>query len=123
MLRFRRDSQLPQFLIQILHVFPDSLADNTEIMVFHLLPLRCRRPEQGTACENKVRPLQILIFIHKEIFLFRTHAGHHLGSARILVKQAYNAHRLLAHRLHRTKQGSLLIQHLPRVGAKGRRNT
>ncbi len=47
-------SQLPEFYVQILHICAHALSDGSEIMVFHLLPLRRRRSEQ--------RPARINIF-------------------------------------------------------------
>ena len=79
-LRFCRNTQFPQFLIQVLHVGADTLSDNTKIVIFHLLSLRSGSTKQSTACKHQVFSLQEQIFIHQEIFLLCTYAGSNLGS-------------------------------------------
>ncbi len=54
-----RNAQLPQFLVQILHVRADTLLDDAKVMVFHLLSLRGRCAEQRASRKHQVLPLHI----------------------------------------------------------------
>ena len=57
MLCLGRYAQLPQFYVQILHESADTFSDNTEVMIFQLLSLRSRCPEQGTSRKNQILSL------------------------------------------------------------------
>ena len=115
-------AQLPQLYVQILHESADALSDHAEVMILQLLSLGSRRAEQRTAGEDQVGSFQIFLTVNQEILLLRSDGGRHLGRLRI-AEQPYNTKRLLAHRLHGTKQRRLLIQRLSRIGAECRRDT
>ena len=115
-------AQLPQLYVQILHESADALSDHAEVMILQLLSLGGGRAEQRTAGEDQVGSLQIFLTVNQEILLLRSDGGRHLGRLRI-AEQPYNTERLLAHRLHGTKQRRLLIQRLSRIGAECRRDT
>ena len=117
-----RDPQLPQLLVQILHVRADALPDHTEVVILHLLSLRRRRPEQRASRKLQIRSLHIQIFIHQEILLFRSYGRGHLRRPRI-AKQPDDAQRLFAQCLHGAQKRRLLVKSLPRIRAECRRNT
>ena len=68
---FCRDPQFPEFKFHFGHECKDSGFDGAEIMIFQLLMFGRRGTEKSSACLDEVGPVEIEIFIHKEIFLFR----------------------------------------------------
>ena len=113
------NAQLPELYIQILHISAHTLSDGSEIMVFHLLPLRRLRAEQRPPRINKVRPFQILFPVYQKILLLRPHAGLHLFRlGALIVKKPCNTNCLMADGLHGTEQRRFFVQSLPIVGAK-----
>ncbi len=115
------DAQLPELLVEILHVCADALLDDTEIVILHLLSFRSRRAKKGTARKHQILPLQIEILVYEEVLLLRTDGSRDLGSP-CVPKQLYNAQRLLAQRLHGAQQRCLLVKRLPCVRAECRRD-
>ena len=71
MLRFRRNTQLPEFFIQVFHICADTFSDNAKVMIFHFLSLRGRRSKQGTSGKHQVGSFHIQFFVYQEIFLLR----------------------------------------------------
>ena len=95
-------AQFPQFDIHIVHETADAFTDNTEIMVIHLLPLRCRGTEQGASGENNIFTLQCLGRIHQEIFLLCADGGQYLGCL-CITEQTHNTDCLFAQSFHGAK--------------------
>ena len=120
-LRLRRNAELPELLIQILHVFADAFANDSEVMILHLLSLRSRCPEQGAPCKNKIRPLQIFLLVNQEVLLLRSCGCRHLGCGGI-AEQTDNPECFAVNCLHGTKERRLLVECLSRIGAENRRN-
>ena len=102
MLGLGSHAQFPQLNIHVMHKSADTLTDNTEIMVIHLLTLRCRGTEQGASGENNIFTLQRLGRIHQEIFLLCTDGRQYLGCL-CISEQTYNADCLFAQSFHGTK--------------------
>ena len=73
MLCLGEDTQLPELLIKILHIFGNSCLDVAEIMIFKFLTLRSFSTEKGSACKHKILTLIVKLLINKEVFLFRTY--------------------------------------------------
>ena len=120
-LRLCRDTQLPELLVQILHVRADALLDDAKVVILHLLSLGRRCAKKSAPCKHQVFSLQVEILVYEEIFLLRTHAGCDLGSL-CVSKQFYDAQRLFAQRLHGAQQRRLLVKRLACVGAERCRN-
>ena len=95
-------TQLPQLDIDIMHETTDTLTDNTEIVVIHLLSLGGGSTEQGSSGENNIFTLQSLGRIYQEIFLLRANGRQYFGSF-CIAEQADDTDRLLAQSLHGTK--------------------
>ena len=57
MLRFGRNTQLPQLDIQILHVVADTFLDCAEIVILHLLSLGRHRAEKRSAGKDEILAL------------------------------------------------------------------
>ena len=86
-------------------------------MIFHLLSLRSRCTEKGSSTEEKILSLHVEILINQEVFLFGTNGG--IDSLYCgIAKQAEHSYSLMIESVHRTKQGSLLIQGFTAIGAK-----
>ena len=121
-LRLRRHTQFPQLFVDVLHIGSDPLTDGPEIVVIQLLALGRHRPKQCTPRIDQILPLQKLLLIHQEIFLFRSHRWCHLlGSG--VAEQTDQTQCLTIDRFHGAQQRRLLIQSLPRVGTKSGRYT
>ena len=90
-------------------------------MILHLLTLRRKCAEQGTARKDQVFSLFISFFIHKEVFLLRTNRGVH-GPHVCLSELVQDLYRLLGKHIHGTEQRCLLVQSLSAVGTESRRN-
>ncbi len=58
------DAQLPELLVQILHVCADTLLDDAKIMVLHLLPFRRRCTKQRASRKHQILSLHIEIFVY-----------------------------------------------------------
>ncbi len=109
--------QLPQLLVQLLHIGADAGLDGAEIMVLQLLALGGPRPEQGAPGKEQVPPLAVHILVNQEILLFRTHGAQNaLG---FHAEQLQHPDGLLAEGLHGAEQRGFLVQNLSPVGAEG----
>ena len=111
------DAQLPQLLVQVLHVRLYPRLDGAEIVVVQLLPLRRLGPEQGPPGIDQVLPLQVHIPVDEEVFLFRADVGNHALHMAV-PEQMQHPQRLPVQRLHASQQGRFFIQRLPSVRAE-----
>ena len=114
MLGFGENPQLPQLLVQLLHIGSYPRLDGTEIVILQLLALGGTGPKESTSGKEKVLPLLINTLVNQEIFLLRSHlAGDllHLGVA----KQAHDPHRLAAQLIQGPQQRGLFVQGLTTV--------
>ena len=113
-LGLRRNSQLPELHIQVVHEGGDLRLQDSEIMVLHLLALRRVCPEECSAAEQKILSLKEKLLVDQEVLLLgadgRGDPGHIL-----LAYQLQKLHRLCAQRLHGAEQRRLLIQCLSAV--------
>ena len=69
-LRFCQNSEFPQFLVQVSHIFRNAGLDYAEIMVVHFLTFGRFCAEKRSAGKNQVFPLIVHCLIYKEVFLF-----------------------------------------------------
>ena len=116
----RRNAELPEFLLDLVHEVEDAGADRTEVVVLQLLPLRTRRAEERAARQHEVGTLGVVLLVDQEVFLLGTERDR---DARLALAEAlHQALRGDGERLHGTEQRRLLVQRLARVGAEGRRN-
>ena len=114
-----QDPQLPQLLVQILHIGLDPGLDGAEIVVVQLLPLGRHGAEQSPAGIYQVLAFEVHLPIHQEIFLFRSHAGNDALDI-LAAEQAKDPHGLGVERFHRPQQRRLFVQRFSAVGAEGR---
>ena len=121
MLGFRRNTQLPQLLVQLRHEGLNPGLDGAEEMIAQLLSLGRHGPEEGAPGEDQIAAPVIERLVHQKIFLFRPHAGHHPGGVRP-AEQLQNPYRLPVDGLHGPEQGRFFIQGVTAVGAVGRGN-
>ena len=59
MLRLGCYPQLPELLVEILHILANTLSDYAKVMILHLLTLGSGRAEKGSACKHQIRSLHI----------------------------------------------------------------
>ena len=78
MLCLCRYPQLPQLVVQILHVCSDTLSYSTEVVIVHLLALGCWCTEERASGEYQVFPLKILLTVDDEILLLDTNGWYDL---------------------------------------------
>ena len=116
-LGFAEHAQLPQLLIQILHIGGDPGPDGAIVVVVQLLSLGGLCAEQGPAAHPQVLPLGVLGLVHQEVLLLRPHLNHHPFGRRV-PEQAQDSHRLAADLVHGPQKRRLLVQGLAGVGAE-----
>ena len=67
------DSELPEFLVKIVHELLNLGLDNAEVMVIHLLSLRSLSAEECSSCVLDVRTLIVHFLCDEEVLLLRTY--------------------------------------------------
>ena len=120
-LGFRRNSDFPQLLVDILHKRRNSLTDCSEIVIIKLLSFRRHSSEQCTSCVDQVFSLLELLSIYKEIFLLRSYGRSYFLRC-CISEQSQQTQRLFVDCFHRAKKRCLLIQRFSCVGAECCRN-
>ena len=113
-----QNAQLPQLLVELLHVGGHPLLDVAEIVVVELLPLGGAGAEEGAPGVDEVGPLVVQLPVHQEILLFRAHRGAHRLHIGV-PQQMEHPQGLAVQGLHGAQQGGLLVQCLAAVGAEG----
>ncbi len=121
MLGLSQDTQLPQFLVQILHEGQDTGFDDTEIMVIQFLALGRHCAEQSTAGKFQVFTLFILVAVDQEVFLLGTDTGDDPFNI-FIAEQFQDTKGLFVQSLHRTQKRRLFIQRFTAVRAEGSRD-
>ncbi len=121
MFGFGKDTEFPKLFVQVSHKGSHAWLDNTEIMVFHFLPLRRLCPEQGAAGIDKVFAFFEHSFVHQKIFLFRTDCRNH-AFCTFVSKQPQNSKRLFVDGIHRTQQRSFFVKRFAAIGTESRWN-
>ena len=116
-----QNAELPELLVQLLHIRRNARADGAEIMVVQLLPLGRLRAEERSSAQAQILALEIQRLVDQEIFLLRSDLSEDLLRF-FIAEQAQDAHRLAAHRVDGAQQRRLLIQRLAGVGAEDRRD-
>ena len=94
MLCFRQDPQLPELLIQILHICGHPWLDHSKIMIVHFLSLGRLRSKKSPSREPQVLSLLIHFPCNKKIFLLRPHGCADIFYI-VISKQTENAQGLL----------------------------
>ena len=121
MLGLRHDAELPQLLVQILHVFAHSGLDGAEVVVVQLLSLGGLCAEEGAPGVLEILAPLVYALVDEKILLLGPDSG--LDEAHVLVaKELDDTQALAADGLHRAQQRRLFIQRLAPVGAEGRRD-
>ena len=72
MLCLGKDSELPEFLVKIVHELLYLGLDNTEVMVVHLLSLGRLGTEKCSSGVLDIRTLVVHFLCDKEVLLLRT---------------------------------------------------
>ena len=116
-LRFGKDSQLPQLGIQLLHERGHARLDGAEIMVVQLLPLRRLRAEERAARVEQVLALIVKRLVDEEIFLLRADRRAHSPDGGV-AEELQNAQALLVDGLHGAQQRRFLVERLAAVGTE-----
>ena len=66
---FDRDSELPEFLIQIVHIFRNVRLNHSEIMILHLLSFRGRSANQCPSRKEQILSFLVIVLFNQEILL------------------------------------------------------
>ena len=116
-LGFAEHAQLPQLLIQILHIGGDPGPDGAIVVVVQLLSLGGLCAEQGPAAHSQVLPLLIEGLVNQKILLLRPYLGS--DPLRLCVaEEPEDADRLAADLVHGPQKRRLLVQGFAGVGAE-----
>ena len=113
MLCLRRNTILPQILIEFSHEMRNLILDHAEVLIVKLLSLRCRCAEQCTSGQLQVKSLIELILVDQEVLLLRSNGSSYLR--RCLTEKLQDTKCLLADCIHGTKKRCLMIQRLARI--------
>ena len=108
---FCKNSELPQFVVQVFHKCLNARLNHTEVMIFKFLTFRRFCAEQRASRKNKVFALVINALVYKEVFLLRTYSSFYAGNI-LVSEQMKNAQSLLVDCLHRAEKRSLFVQSL-----------
>ena len=111
-------AQLPQLLVQLLHIGADTGLDGTEVMVVQLLPLGRHRTEEGSSRIAQVTAPLIQLLGDQKIFLLRAYGGGYGGHV-LPAHCVQKAHRLAVQSVHTAQQRGFLIQCFAGIAAKG----
>ena len=100
------DTQLPQFLVKILHEGSYTRTECAKVVIVHLLTLRGHCAEQSAAGEDQVLALRVILAVDQEVLLLRAYGGGY--TLNILAEQLEDAARLCADGVHRAQQRRFL---------------
>ena len=117
MLGLRRNAELPELLVEVVHELGYLWLQYAEVVILHLLALRCRCADQGTAGEHEVLTLGVEVLIDQEVLLLGADGGVDAGNL-LLAEDVQQLRCGLAQGLHGTKQRGLLIERLAGVRAE-----
>ena len=98
-LRLGQHAELPQLLVQILHIGGDPRAERAEVMVVQLLPLGGLGAEQRAPAKAQIHALEKQLAIDEEIFLLRADLRRDLLHG-FIAEKVQHAHRFAVHGLH-----------------------
>ena len=115
------NAELPELLVEILHVSRDSRFDRAEVVILKLLTFGSHCAEQRSAAELQILSLLVQILVNQKVFLFGADGSRdalYVGFA----EKMKHLHSLCAQTLHGTEQRSLFVEHLSGVGAECRRD-
>ena len=119
-LRFGRDTELPEFIVQLLHKRGDGGADRAKIVLLELLTLCGLTAEECASREDEVRTGLVIFLSDQEILLLRTDGR--MDAFRSLSEELEHPLDLLFERYLRAQERGLLIEGLTGIGDKGSRN-
>ncbi len=99
MLCLGRNSQFPQFPVQLMHICRNPCAEISEIVIVHLLTFRCRCSEKSSSGKDQILSLLVILKIDKEVFLLRPDCCKHICNFRF-AKKVKHLHRFTAYGIH-----------------------
>ncbi len=121
MFGLRRNTQLPEFDICVLHEGCNLLLQGSKVMVIHLLTLRRHCSEEGTSGIDQILSCKEVLTINDEVFLLDTNRRSNLLRSGI-AEEAEQSEGLLIDHFHGTKKRSLLIECFTRIRAESSRD-
>ena len=104
-------------MVEIMHELGYLWLQYTEVVILHLLSLRCRCADEGTAGEHEVLTLGVEVLIDQEVLLLGADGGVDAGNL-LLTEDVEQLRRRLAQGLHGAEQRGLLIEGLAGVRAE-----
>ena len=115
------DAELPQFIVQILHISGNSGSDRAKIVILQFLSSGGLGAKQRSAGHDQVFTLIVELLVKKKVLLLSADLRDHTVCL-FIAEKTKDAHSLLAHCVHRTKERGLLIQRVSGIGAEDRGN-
>ena len=114
-----QDAELPELLIQVLHICLDPRLYAAEIVVVELLALGRAGAEEGAAGADQVAALLEELLIDEEVLLLGADGGVHAPDV-LVAEELEHAQGLTGERGHGAQERGLFVQGLAAVGAEGR---
>ena len=84
-----RDAQLPELLVELVHVFGHLGLEHAKIVILHLLSLGRRRSHQRAAGQKEVFSLLVKVLVDQEILLLGTDGCVNVGDCCVAQKVQY----------------------------------
>ena len=117
-LGLRQNSQLPELLIQVVHVGLDPRLDGSKVVIVQLLALGRPGSKQGPARKDQVRTLLKGLLVHQKVFLLRADGGGDPLHIR-LSKELQDPESLPVDGFHGPEQRCFLVQRFTAIGTEG----
>ena len=116
----RRDAELPELLLDVVHEREDAIRNRAEVVIFELLALGGRSAEKRAAGEDEVRALLPVLLVDEEVFLLGAERA--TGVGLFLAEELHETLEGLVEGLHRTEKRCLLVERFTRISTERRRD-
>ena len=112
-----KDSQFPELLIKIRHIFRNLRLYHTKVVIAHFLTLGGLGTEKCTSSKDKIFSLIEHFFRNKEILLLRSYRCLNAFDL-VVAEEMKNTKCFFVQRRHRPEKRSLFVQRLTAVRAE-----
>ena len=112
-----QDTQLPELIVQVLHVGLDAGADRSVVVIFQLLSPGRFCAEESAAGHDQILALLILFLVDEEIFLLGADLGDD-ALGRGVSEEAQDPDSFFTDRIHGAKQRCLFVKCMTGIGTE-----
>ena len=116
-----QDAELPQLIVEVLHIGGHAGSDRAKIVILQLLSPGRLCTKEGSAGHDQVFTLVVQFFVKQEVLLLGADLRDD-AIGRLVAEKAEDAHGLLTDSVHGAQKRGLLVQGVSGVGAENRGN-